>query len=116
MSRNRKPRPRPEGAPEPQDFKAPASPAQREAESAAGDLIPFTWRGVKLFVPPADDWHPINVKGPLAAGNVIGAVYHLLNPAQMGRIAQALPDFKTDDYYELFQAITKAAGFGNAGN
>lgn len=111
--RRRRPAARPAGAPEPQDY--PRSAAQREAEGA--ETVTVTWRGVDLTV-PADPqrWHPVTVWAPLSQNNVIGATVALLGSVQLARLSANVEDFQAGHYYEIFNLISKATGFGQLGN
>lgn len=111
--RRRPAAPRPAGAPEPQDY--PKSAAQREAEAA--ETVTITWRGVDLTV-PADPqrWHPVTVWAPLSQSNIIGGTVALLGSVQLARLAARVEDFNAGHYYEIFNEISKATGFGQAGN
>lgn len=119
MSRNRNRRPRPDGAPEPQDFKAPASPAEREAKG--GDTVEVKFRGMTFEVAadPAK-WSYWQVTQWLPSNNFANACIGLLGPGQTAKIHMRYPNLTSvgalDLFSELFMEIAKATGFGNAGN
>ena len=117
MSNNNRRRrgPRPEGAPEPRDYQAPKSPAQTEAEGV--ETVRVTWHGVELEV-PADPqkWHPYQVILPLSSNNVLGGLAALLGPIQIMKMQREYPAARVPEFFELFNMIAKATGYGNAGN
>lgn len=117
MSRNRNRRPRPAGAPEPQDFK-PKSPAAREA--AGDETVPVEFRGMSFEV-PADPqkWSYWRVMQWIP-NHIPNAVVGLLGQAQIVEIHRRYPDLTGAEagqlFGELFTEIAKACGFGSAGN
>lgn len=118
MSRNRRPRPRPEGAPEPQDFKAPASPAEREAKGA--DTVVIHFRDMTFTVPanPAN-WSYWQVLQWIP-NHIPNAVVGLLGLAQISEVHRRYPHLTGAQagelFGELFDEIAKACGYGSAGN
>lgn len=114
-NRNRSRRPRPEGAPEPHDYQAPKSAAQAEAEGV--ETLTVEWHGVELEVPArTEDWDPYTVILPLSSGNILGGLSALLGPIQITKMRMQYPGAKVPEFYDLFNQIAKATGFGKAGN
>ena len=114
-SNRRRRRPRPEGAPEPGDYQAPKSAAQAEAEGV--ETVTVTWHGVELEV-PADPqkWNPYQVVLPLSSNNILGGLSALLGPMQIIKMQREYPGAKVPEFFELFNMIAKATGYGSAGN
>lgn len=116
-SNRRRRRPRPEGAPEPGDYQAPKSAAQAEAEGV--ETVTVTWHGVELEVPrDPQEWDAYTVMMPLSGTppNILGALSGLLGPIQIARMQRGYPDAKMPQFFELWNQICKATGFGKAGN
>lgn len=118
MSRNRNRRPRPAGAPEPQDFK-PKSPAAREADGAETVRVEFRGMTFEVAADPAK-WSYWQVTQWLPSNNFANACIGLLGPAQTAKIHMRYPNLTSvealDLFSELFMEIAKATGFGNTGN
>lgn len=114
-NRRRRRGPRPQGAPEPRDYQAPKSAAQREGEGVK--TVTIEWHGVKLDV-PADpqQWNPYTVILPLTSNNTLGALPALLGPVQLAKMQVEYPNATLPELYELFELIAKATGFGRWGN
>lgn len=91
-----------------------ASAAQLEAEGAA--WVPVQWRGLEFLIPPVDEWSPYTVVIPLSQGNVLAAVGALLGPDQLIKMQRRYPRAAIPDFFDLFSAISKATGYGEAGN
>jgi hypothetical protein len=113
MSNNRRPRPRPDGAPIPEDYKPPRkTAAQREAEGASTVVIEY---GGEEFEIPAsvDDWPIVAVQ---AAGKEqhIDAIEHLLGPKQWAVFLSKFPRKRNFD--EFADLVAEEMGFNTAGN
>lgn len=120
-SNNRRRRPaRPAGAPAPQDYRSPKkSAAQREAEGV--ETVDIEWRGMRFTVAAhPEDWDFWRVSRHVSQNNFPEATLGLIGPEGTAQIYREFP--KLDNaragelFSELFNAITKAVGFGNAGN
>ncbi|MFE3057632.1 hypothetical protein [Nocardia sp. NPDC059239] len=118
-NRRRRP-PRPAGAPAPQDFRSPKkSAAQREAEGV--ETVDIDWRGMRFTIPAhAEDWDFWSVTRHMSQNNFPEACLGLIGPRGIAQIHREFPRISNaragELFGELFQAITKAVGFGNAGN
>ncbi|GAB4582624.1 hypothetical protein [Nocardia sp. IFM 10818] len=113
MSNNRRRRPRPAGAPAPQDFKEPKkTAAQREAEGI--ETVVLEYRGVEFEVPATmDDWPTRAVQA--AAHNLhIDAIEHVLGPKQWAIFNARFP--RQRDFAEFAEMLGEEMGFGTAGN
>ncbi len=121
MSR-RKPRSRPAGAPEPQDFKTPSDPTSpAEREVAAEETVSVQFRGFDFEVPKdPGKWSWWRVTQWLPSNNFPNACIGLLGAQQTTQIHMRHPSMTTAEagefFAELFMAIAKATGFGSAGN
>ncbi|MGV9666933.1 hypothetical protein [Nocardia niigatensis] len=112
--------PRPAGAPAPQDYRSPKkSAAQREAEGI--ETVDIDWRGMRFTIAAhPEDWDFWNVTRHISQNNFPEACLGLLGPQQATMIYREFPRMNNaragELFGELFNAITKAVGFGSSGN
>jgi hypothetical protein len=104
---------KPEGVKEPQDHLDSA--AKREA--AGEEYAPVEWDGLEFQVlADPDDWNAWTVLDPLSSGNIPRAVVGLLGQEQSIELRKLRPNMTALQMRQLFDAISKAVGFGNSGN
>ncbi|WP_306358851.1 MULTISPECIES: hypothetical protein [unclassified Nocardia] len=113
MSNHRRRRPRPAGAPVPQDYRAPRkSAAQREAEGIETIVIDF--RGSEFEVPASsDDWPTTAVQAATHRRHV-DAIEQILGPKQWAIFLSRFP--RKRDFDEFAELLAEEMGLGTAGN
>lgn len=113
MSNNRRHRPRPDGAPVPQDYKPPRkTAAQREAEGA--ETIVIEYGGMEFEIPGSlDDW-PIVAVQAASKEQHIDAIEHILGPKQWAVFLSKFPRKRNFD--EFADLVAEEMGFNTAGN